>query len=40
MIGNKNENREKTNDQKNMIALTTTITPKPGNGEDQGKKKT
>ena len=38
MIRDKNDNQEKTNDQKNMIALNTTITPKPRNREDQGKK--
>jgi hypothetical protein len=40
MMRDKNENREKTSDQKNMIAGTTTVTPKPGNREEPGKKKT
>lgn len=40
MMRDKNENREKTSDQKNMIAGNTTVTPKPGNREEPGKKKT
>jgi len=39
-IGNKNENREKINDQKDGIAVNTTVTQKPGNREDPGKKRT
>jgi len=40
MMRDKNENREKTSDEKNMIAGNTTVTPKSGNREESGKKKT
>jgi hypothetical protein len=36
-IQNKNENRERIKDQKDMTSVTQ-VTPKPGNREDQGKK--
>jgi len=40
MVRDKNENREKTSDQKTIISENTTITPKPGNRDESGKKKT
>ena len=39
MVRDKNENREKTSDQKNTISATLRSPPNPGTGKNQGRKR-